>query len=579
MNNLRLRNSFPRYLALKGFQSFAQLTRIEFEKIVLFYGPNSAGKSAILDAFELIHDLFQKPEADETLSKLRAWRRVDPKTQRLVDEFLLETEIDTVWNTWDQLEDLNGSSLFRGLWDWIWWYREDGEHVSRRIGVAFFARDAKFSFGCGLAVRFVVEEQFLVESDPRGDIVRLNLRNPLLEANGDLCELRERINELVKTVVGAGSRFFTVDEHGVLELRLSGKNDAGDDLVEGIPFDDFFLDVRELLGAFDGPELELARIVSYFIRFFFVSVGGHFLRMADFHREPSARIPPLPRDLVFISQEELGDDNGYLESRIPIRTDLLPYRDLAADIFRSKVRSEFERLAGVDERSGQPIPVSGRETLEPPREEESIGDWTNRVLAEYLFLENGYRVDVRFVDASWVASLADRLEFLRSPKDVLKDLFYRPVILRPFLVDQFGREHEFIDVGSGLTQILPFLIGAHLRRTAAIQQPELHLHPAAQAVLGDVFIEMLHRKCRLIVETHSEHLLLRLLRRIRNTASGKLSDPRLELLAGDVAVYYFDPLPSGETVVKRLRIAHDGVFVDRWPRGFFAERDEDLLDE
>ena len=46
-----------------------------------------------------------------------------------------------------------------------------------------------------------------------------------------------------------------------------------------------------------------------------------------------------------------------------------------------------------------------------------------------------------------------------------------------------------------------------------------------------------------------------------------------------VAILYFDPLPNGETHVKRLRLAPDGQLVDRWPGGFFNERFKDIFDE
>lgn len=53
----------------------------------------------------------------------------------------------------------------------------------------------------------------------------------------------------------------------------------------------------------------------------------------------------------------------------------------------------------------------------------------------------------------------------------------------------------------------------------------------------------------------------------------------LQLKAEDVSVLYFDPSPDGTTKVKRLRISDDGEFIDRWPRGFFTEREQDLFDE
>ena len=52
----------------------------------------------------------------------------------------------------------------------------------------------------------------------------------------------------------------------------------------------------------------------------------------------------------------------------------------------------------------------------------------------------------------------------------------------------------------------------------AVEQPELHVHPAVQVALGDVFIDGIKNRNRtMLIETHSEHLLLRLLRRVRET--------------------------------------------------------------
>jgi predicted ATPase len=56
----------------------------------------------------------------------------------------------------------------------------------------------------------------------------------------------------------------------------------------------------------------------------------------------------------------------------------------------------------------------------------------------------------------------------------------------------------------------------------AIEQPELHIHPAVQVGLGDLFAEQIkERDCLFLIETHSEHLLLRLLRRVRETPAAR----------------------------------------------------------
>lgn len=81
------------------------------------------------------------------------------------------------------------------------------------------------------------------------------------------------------------------------------------------------------------------------------------------------------------------------------------------------------------------------------------------------------------------------------------------------------------DVGIGISQVLPVLVLAYASQNSiiAIEQPEIHVHPALQAELGDVIIEsaLSERSNTFILETHSEHLILRVLRRIRETTQGR----------------------------------------------------------
>lgn len=148
--------------------------------------------------------------------------------------------------------------------------------------------------------------------------------------------------------------------------------------------------------------------------------------------------------------------------------------------------------------------------------------------------------------------------------------------------DNQNRRHLFEDVGSGIGYVLPVLCAIYDHIGASIhfiQQPELHLHPALQAALGDVFIEAREKNSTIVIETHSEHLLLRILKRVRQTHLKVDIAQELKINAEDVCVLYFDPSPDGTTTVKRLRVTEDGEFMDRWPRGFFGERDQELLDE
>ncbi|MBK8578097.1 MAG: AAA family ATPase, partial [Candidatus Accumulibacter sp.] len=119
------------------------------------------------------------------------------------------------------------------------------------------------------------------------------------------------------------------------------------------------------------------------------------------------------------------------------------------------------------------------------------------------------------------------------------------------------------DVGVGISQVLPIVVGAVAPggSVLAIEQPELHIHPAMQVALGDLFIEgATKRGMSFLIETHSEHLILRLMRRIRE---GSISPTQ-------IGVVFVEPVQGGRRFVE-LGIDEEGDFIDEWPGGFFEE--------
>ena len=135
------------------------------------------------------------------------------------------------------------------------------------------------------------------------------------------------------------------------------------------------------------------------------------------------------------------------------------------------------------------------------------------------------------------------------------------------------------DIGVGISQLLPVVVAAldpYRPGITAIEQPELHLHPKLQVELGDLFAQPVDDGRIFLLENHSEHLMLRLLRRIEETHGGELPEGKPGLRPDQVSVVFLEQV-DGEVRATRLRIDETGEFIDRWPQGFFDERDDELF--
>jgi hypothetical protein len=137
------------------------------------------------------------------------------------------------------------------------------------------------------------------------------------------------------------------------------------------------------------------------------------------------------------------------------------------------------------------------------------------------------------------------------------------------------------EVGAGVSQILPVVVAAVHGRSGLtlVEQPEIHVHPAVQVGLGDLFIDAVARegsRRMLLIETHSEHLILRLLRRIRETTDNELVEGAPSFSEDELSVVHVENSLEGVRI-RRLHVDEHGEFTDRWPKGFFAERMAELL--
>jgi hypothetical protein len=135
------------------------------------------------------------------------------------------------------------------------------------------------------------------------------------------------------------------------------------------------------------------------------------------------------------------------------------------------------------------------------------------------------------------------------------------------------------EVGFGMSQLLPVVIETLLapeNSTLVLEQPELHLHPGIQAQLGDLFIEVaIRHKVRLLIETHSETLLIRMRRRVAESSLDILSPEDIGYLPYEAFRAYFVDQDESKSEVIRLGITEEGGLVGR-PQGFIGFFADDL---
>jgi len=119
------------------------------------------------------------------------------------------------------------------------------------------------------------------------------------------------------------------------------------------------------------------------------------------------------------------------------------------------------------------------------------------------------------------------------------------------------------DVGFGVSQILPVLVLCYYVPDGSIillEQPEIHLHPSVQSGLADVFIDVVkNRNVQIILESHSEHLLRRLQRRVAD-----------QTILPDETALYFCNVESEGSVLTKLDVNLFGD-IENWPADFFGD--------
>jgi hypothetical protein len=572
-------------IELENFQSIEARIRIDFKPITMLFGPNSAGKSSIFDAFELLRILldptqFDKDRATEMVNRWARRKNIGDsvRSTSLAIEFELDMS-NTPYEMWrDNISERgNYSSTRHGLC--FWWDEDSFEEYDlkdkniARIEISLRVEDNNSSTLCHIS-------EFSCSLNKK---TFLNLSKQCLDQYSDqyMAGYDEQNDN------DDGCRWLTISKENIFfdnEILEHSIRKADPNRLPDTPRDHISslhvacgLSPFELTPSLWGLRAEgLGQMICQNSADIFFYLGT--ILFEPMRKKPgivrSDRRTPTPIEALALVDLDLG---GWWS-----RNSLSP----SSPAFLLKTQS-----SAVDEHFRALAELAHAELLLKAVRADFWGDSHAakyieevRPLAKQLERINTHLEESLFREKLYKLSCASTL---MVPIDLNEDdplgfyAFAQPAAVRLLLQDQSGQKIELQDVGSGIPFVLPVLYAATSQGLAMIQQPELHLHPALQSQIADVFIEESNASdtTQFLVETHSEHLLLRLLRRIRDTEKGKSLSDSLKLTNEDIAIYYFDPQIGNATEVTALPITPLGDFYTDWPRGFFEERNDDLFDK
>lgn len=557
-------------LILENFQSIKKETIIPIRPLTFFYGPNSAGKSSIFDALELLKTYFDPCKNDaEIEAMLNRWaRRENPHEYSKYCKVGFILKING-----DQTDIVSHMDLYE-------YYLPNGHSINidespfpledkeLKVFITFkFDTDLVEEHGFFGACRWVTNK--IEISLDNKSVLQLKSIPGKLELGEDIYQLELALKDWlapwINTIISTDKKI----KQNILENINFDHAGAKISTKIGVPSAYHFTHIKPLLFA---PSKDT--FSTDFIKTFvdFILLTGYLLAVCT------------EGDLPMVS----GDRSIFKKSDTVLLVKGTSVRNNKGDGYGEGLNSEYSILNQFFIKNDANLKwlaqmVAHKAVSKLIKEEygENYTTWpnfqaldtVNRYLSDDFFQNSDYGYQI----TGYVQSLSQ----LESTADL--DLSIHEKIVKLFLIDNKGIRHELQDVGSGLSFVIPVLCVSASKGIGLIQQPELHLHPALQSSLGDVFISSLRNRLLdenvypLIIETHSEHLLLRVLKKFRTSNSIEnvegVFDPE------SISILYFEPTYENGTKIKRIRLTQSGDFIDNWPNGFFTERYKDVFDD
>lgn len=600
-------------LIVGGFKSIRERTEIPIAPLTLLFGPNSAGKSSVMDAMDALRQRLEDARllhvsnvmsAQEDLNRIIV--NFDPKAHRVGGAHAEGTATSTVVNLGMEITGFCADELqFGGA--------TEASAAGKGVFLALAGTDVAIELNADsrqseIISRLTVSGQALlshvsptwVVSEGLYDSTTAQLRS---DSGDDPSWTSVELGALVIDL--SNPHWQSVEQESILdqEFILEGlvSSSYPDELQEA---KNFKRKLNELKAIVEGSKSALVQqlvtlhgsslVVRTRSQIFRVESwspdGLDFEQRGDLVRLLSTRGVALMKLEVaeYLATEALVDWIVTASNALTIEVVMSAHSMLDRSVVSGdrRVLTEDDVTVQSDDpifgewplKSGAELKryalALGEARLPPDRPINSPvapSDFVNDVFRDDLFMGSGYQVTPAVWRIDTHALLHPDVNVHGVSESVLR--------VQLFLKDSHERLLNFDEVGSGISYVMPVLASLSRANMSWLSQPELHLHPEAQCKMGDVLIRAFNRGRFSVIETHSEHLLLRMLRRIRQTSKGTCPDAELKCLPENVSVLYFEPTVDGCTRVQRLRVTRQGDFMDRWPEGFFEERGRELFDE
>jgi len=543
-------------ITIENFKGIRGPVRIELRPITLLFGPNSSGKSTIIQALHYAHEILERENVDPgrtllggTLLDLGGFESVlhnHDLSLPIVMRFELDMEhedLPSYYEGYEEYEVLQLTEAVEGeeLLDSISRVQKAWVEVSIRWS-HLLSKPILSSYKVGLnGVDF--SEINTSEDSHQIYISQINPIHPIFLQNLTLDEAKE-----------------------ILLDSLTDSNSSETDFTKlGLMLPTLW-SICDFTGGVPGTtkNLNLVNQKSALPRWEHCLVFDREIFSADSEWELEASFVTTLSSLVVGPGEILRDAlRNFLY--------LGPLREIPSRTYEPARSPDESRWA-----SG----IAAWDVL--LKAEPSFVEKVNGWLAREDRLNSGYNIEVnqyKELDINSPLMLALLEGRVLDEDDSIEAAGVLPTKKRLVLrEDTSGIEVMAQDVGVGISQIVPVIVAALHSKSGIviIEQPELHIHPAFQVALGDLLIsEIAQKDVTFLIETHSEHLLLRLLRRIRETHEDELPPGVTGLTPNELAVYYVEKDDDGVRV-SELKVSEDGDSEGRWPDGFFEERHGEL---